>query len=276
MTVSPLPTASRPSSFSFTLKTALCMPILFPLVAAAADATTPKSMTDNKTSWGLGIAAISFQQPYKGIDRNNLVIPLVYIENDWLQVFGLGADLKLPGLEIDPKQKIDFRIATRYDVNGYKDDDASILRGMKERKGSFLAGGKAIWHNEFADIGAEWLADISGNSNGQVASLWLEKTWRFGEHMMIAPRLSTSWMSGKYVDYYYGVNSGEVGLDRSAYEAESGFNTTLSTRATYMFDRKQSLFLDLSFTKFSEEIEDSPIVDRSSGNRIGLGYLYRF
>ena len=233
-------------------------------------------MTDNNTSWGLGIAAISLQQPYKGIDRNNLVIPLVYIENDWLQVFGLGADLKLPGLEIDPKQKIDFRIATRYDVNGYKDDDASILRGMKERKGSFLAGGKAIWHNEFADIGAEWLADISGNSNGQVASLWLEKTWRFGEHMMIAPRLSTSWMSGKYVDYYYGVNSGEVGLDRSAYEAESGFNTTLSTRATYMFDRKQSLFLDLSFTKFSEEIEDSPIVDRSSGNRIGLGYLYRF
>lgn len=264
------------SSYSFILKASLCMSLMLPLVTSAADATTPKNSAENKTEWGLGIAAISFQQPYKGIDRNNLVIPLVYIENDWLLVFGLGADLKLPSVSISPAQKVDFRIATRYDVNGYKDDDATVLSGMKERKGSFLAGGKAIWHNEIAEISAEWLADVSGNSNGQVASVWIEKTWRFGEHMMIAPRLITSWMSDKYIDYYYGINGSEVRLDRSAYEGESGFNTTLSTRATYMFDRKQSFFLDLSLTKFSEEIEDSPIVDRSSGNRIGLGYLYRF
>lgn len=266
----------RTNGASPSLRAALCLALLSPVMAIAADETTKKTAAESKTLWGLGIAAISFQQPYKGIDRNNLAIPLVYIENDWLQVFGLGADLKLPGLTLSPTEKIEFRIATRYDVSGYESDDASALRGMKERKGSFLAGGKTIWHNEYVDIGAEWLADISGNSNGQVASLWIEKTWRFGEHMILAPRLTTSWMSDKYIDYYYGVNANEARLGRPAYEGESGFNTVLSTRATYVFDRKQSVFLDLSLSKFSQEIEDSPIVDRSTGNRIGLGYLYRF
>lgn len=276
MPTSTLLHSNHASSASCKLITLLCAALLMPLVVNAADATTPSIKQKSKTSWGLGVAAISFQQPYKDIDRNNLAIPLIYVENDWLYVFGLGAEIKLPSYTISPTQTIDFQVASRYDVNGYEASDAKVLRGMEERKGSFLAGGKAIWHNEFADVSAEWLADISGNSDGQVASLGLEKTWRFGEHMMLTPRLTTSWMSDKYVDYYYGVNNSEVRLERPSYEGKSGFNTTLGTRATYLFGQKQSVFLDVSLTKFSKEIEDSPIVDSSSGNRIGLGYMYRF
>jgi len=242
----------------------------------ASIASAAGSEASSKSSWGLGLAAVSTQKPYAGIDRDNIAFPLVYFENKYLRVFGPGVELKLHSLDIDNSQRIDFRLVGKYDGSGYEDDDADILEGMSERKGSFWAGAKVQWETDLVDVSAEWLADVSGNSKGQRFNLAVERTWRFGEHVMLTPRLGATWLDKKYVDYYYGVETDEIRIDRPAYEGKSGVNLQLGVRGSYIFDAHHSAFLDLGVTSLPEEIKDSPLVDRSTENRVLMGYMYRF
>ena len=43
-----------------------------------------------------------------------------------------------------------------------------------------------------------------------------------------------------------------------------------------MFDQRHSMFVDFEVTSLAKEIKDSPLVDKSTENRVFLGYLYRF
>jgi outer membrane protein len=231
---------------------------------------------DGTSSWGLGIGLASGQQPYTDIDRDNDAIPLIYFENDYVRVFGPSAEIKLPSLRMNDAQQLNFNIVAEYDSSGYEEGDARILDGMDDRDGGFWAGANVKWQNELVNVNAEWLADVSGESDGQRFTLGLERTWEFGEHMMLTPRLAAIWQDQEYVDYYFGVRSDEVRFDRAAYEGKSTINTEFGVRGTYMFDKQQSVFLDLEAVRLDSEIEDSPLVDTSSENSVRFGYLYRF
>lgn len=250
---------------------ALAVGLCTSMAAAAAEPND-----GDASSWSLGIGAASKQAPYTGIDRENRALPLLRFENRYVEIFGPRIGVKLPGLQISETQKLNFSLVGRYDGGGYDDNDAPILNGMKERKGGFWAGAKAEWDTGLFELGAEWLGDASGHSKGQRFSLGVEKTWRFGQQFMLTPRLGAHWHDKKYVDYYYGVRDGEVRADRPAYDGKSGVNAELGVRGIYMFDQRHSLMMDVELTRLASSIKDSPLVDRSTENRVFLGYLYRF
>lgn len=250
--------------------------LLFAPAIALADDVVVKPAEPSGSVWGLGVAAVTTQKPYAGIDRDNRGLPLVYFENRYVRLFGPRVDLKLPSLDVGSSQKVDFSLVARYEDNGYESDDAPILSGMAERKGGLWAGGKVTWRNPVADVSAELLGDASGHSKGQRATLQVERTFRLGEQVTLAPRVSASLLSAKYVDYYYGVRDNEVRADRPAYIGDSAVNAELGARATYRFNPSHSMFLDVGVTSFAKEIKNSPLVDRSSENRVAVGYLYRF
>lgn len=262
----------RPATTAFarlTLMRAAALLLLMPRLAAASEPET-------SSSWGLGLGAGSMQKPYTGMDRENRVLPMLSYENRWVRVAGLGAEIKLPRLGISDKQHIDFRLVARYDGSGYEADDAPVLAGMAERKSGFWAGARAIWHTGFAQLNADWTADASGHSKGQRFSLGIEKNFRVGPTLMLTPRLAAVWLDRKYVDYYFGVRDGEALTDRAAYGGRAGVNTELGLRGAYLLDRHHSLFVDVGVTRLSRPIQDSPLVDRSTENRVFMGYLYRF
>lgn len=231
---------------------------------------------EGESAWGLGLAAISAQKAYAGMDRETKVLPMLFYENSWFRFSGLGAEVKLPRLGISDTQSIDFRLVGRFDRSGYEADDAPILNGMDERKSGFWVGGRATWRNDIALMSAEWIADASGHSKGQRFSLGIEKPWRLGQQVLLAPRLGASWLDKKSVDYYFGVRSHEVRADRAAYAGRSAVNAELGLRGTYLIDPHNSVFLDLGVTRLAKEIKNSPLVDRSTENRVFMGYMYRF
>ncbi|TLX62261.1 MipA/OmpV family protein [Stutzerimonas nosocomialis] len=231
---------------------------------------------DVPAAWGLGIGAASSQQPYTDIDRDNEAVPLLYYENRYVRIFGPGAEFKLPSLIISDAQQVNLSLVARYDSSGYEEGDARILDDMDDRDGGFWAGAKMEWENEFANIYAEWLGDVSGNSDGQRLTLGIARTWTFGERLSLTPRLAAIWQDDKYVDYYFGVRDSEVRSDRAAYAGKSGTNTELGVRGTYMFDKRHSVIIDVKATSLADEIKDSPLVDSSTDNRVLFGYLYRF
>lgn len=264
------------SSFSVhtTLRSTAALGLALPLLAAAQG--PGGSGKEGEPSWSLGIAALSKQDPYTGIDRDTKVLPLLMYENSWFRFSGLGAEVKLPRMEFGNRQAIDFRLVGRYSGEGYEADDAPILAGMDKRKGGFWAGAKATWRNDVAHLSAEWTADASGNSKGSRFALTLEKTWRLGPQLMLTPRLGANWVDKKYVDYYFGVRSHETTATRATYLGKATTNTELGLRGMYLFDRHHAVMLDVGVTSLGKEIKNSPLVDRSTDNRVLMSYLYRF
>jgi len=243
------------------------------LCATAAAGAAP---ADEAPSWGLGVGAFSVQKPYTEIKRENRVLPLISYENQYVRVFGPGVEIKAYGVDLGDGQRLDLRVTGKYDFSGYETGDASILTGMRERKNGFWAGAKVTWRTGVVDISAEVQADVTRKSKGRRASLGFEKNWRVGEHVIWTPRISATWVDKKYVDYYYGVAAAEVRAGRPAYVGKSGVNAELGLRGTYLIDANHSLFLDVGVSKLPKSIKDSPLVDRTTENRIGVGYLYRF
>ena len=260
--------SARAAPISLGLTLAILSAALLPAVALAE--------AGSESTWGLGVAGVSTQKAYGGSDRDNTAFPLIVYENPWLRVFGPVVEAKLPSLDLGAKQRLDFRLLAKYDGSGYASEDAPLLAGMQQRKPGFWAGGKVSWKNEIADLSLELTGDASGHSKGTRASLGLERNWRLGEQVMLAPRMSASWMDAKYVDYYYGVRADEATAGRAAYSGKATVNAELGARATYQFDRQNALFLDAGITGLGKGIKNSPLVDRPTENRVAVGYLYRF
>ncbi len=228
------------------------------------------------TQWGLGIGVLTKQDAYKGIKRDTQAVPVLRFENEYVEFYGLGLEVKLPSLQLGEGNQIKFGIVGEFDMSGYKSKDAPILAGMTERKGGLWAGAKAEWETELVSISAEWAADASGNSKGRRFSLGLEKEWHLGENTMLVPYVTAHRLDKKYVDYYYGVRAAEATAGRASYAGKGGVNVDIGLRAMYQFDEHHSMLLDVGVTRLAKQIKASPLVSRSRTSQVILGYMYNF
>lgn len=252
--------------------------IFFILIGVSLGANG-KEYEQPKSDFTIGVGMISSQKPYKDIDRENLVIPFLNYENKYIQLAGPTLNFKFPSINISETQQVELKLTGKYDFGGYDDDqieDTPILNGMDERKGSFWAGAKAKWKNDFVNVGVEWITDVSGDNKGQRASLELDKSWVLNNHFVLNPRIVAHWHDEKDVDYLYGVRAHEARADRPMYLGESAINFEYGLRGVYLYNRKHSAFIDVSATSLAKEIKESPIVDDSNQNQIIFGYMYRF
>lgn len=247
---------------------------------AAAQTQSSASETSNTTAsqftqWGLGLGANVRQQPYLGAGSKTRALPVLYVENAWLRVAGTSADVKLGSWNFGPSNTLSFAGRVRYAGEGYEADDAFVLRGMAERKGGLWGGAAVAWNTPLARVSADWTADLSGHSKGQMLQLQLDRRFGFGQ-FSLTPRMQAQWLDKKYVDYYYGVRAGEMLPGRPLYSGASATTLQVGLRLDYAFQSRHSVFLDLSATRLPDEIKNSPLVDRSSLSSATVGYLYRF
>lgn len=237
----------------------------------------PDGEGPEETSWGLGLAVISGQDVYKGVDRETRVLPTVSYENRYVKLSGPSAELKLPGLPLGESQRLNFGVVAHlFGGGGYEASDSPALAGMAERKSSVWAGAKVEWENDLADVQLEVLGDASGNSKGRRVVLGIEHKWMLSPKVMLIPQVSVEWADKKYVDYYYGVRAGEATAGRAAYAGQSTVNPEISLSSIYRFDKQQSLMLNVGVKSVGKEIKNSPIVDRSTESHVMVGYMYRF
>ncbi|HDX8381088.1 TPA: MipA/OmpV family protein [Aeromonas salmonicida] len=231
---------------------------------------------EESSSWGLGLGISSVQKAYVNIDRDYQPIPLITFDNKYIQISGPELAFKLPSYHISSSSKLNFSIIGKYEFDGYKQDDADILNGMEDRDGGFWSGFKAEWANSLANISAEYISEVSGDSDGNRFNFGVERTWHFKERFMLTPRVLVSLLDEKYVDYYYGVRQNEVNTNRAYYSGEAGVNIEVGARGGYMLKQKHFIFLDVGVKSLASEIKDSPLVDSSTENSIALGYIYNF
>jgi len=225
---------------------------------------------DNATHWGLGLGVGMERKPYTGYDNKTQVLPLLFFENKYVRVLGLGAEFKLTSAG-----PVSFALRLRYSPDGYRESDAPILAGMDKRKSALLAGGAATWRTGLGILSAEALGDVSGASKGSQFKLGYDKPFRLGR-FNVTPHVAAVWLDRKTVDYYYGVTAAEARVGRAQYDGRSTGNTELGVRTGYALAPNQIVTLDVGTTLYGSGIKNSPLVDRSSQTSVRLGYVYRF
>jgi outer membrane protein len=239
--------------------------------SSAALAQSDKTDNGADSRWSLGLGAVAIQKAYRDVDSDNMVIPFVNYENKWVSLSGAKLDIKLHS-----EQSLSFRIRGRYvGSEGYESSDSPFLVGMDERKSSFWAGGAVIWKNDIANVSAELLADVSGNSKGSRFKLQVDRRFGVGK-FGVTPRLGMEWYDSRYVNYYYGVKASDARIGRTIYQGDSSSGIEAGMRVDYSPARQHNMFLDFSITQFGNAIKGSPLVEKSNQSTMSIGYIYRF
>lgn len=258
--------------------TAGLLSIAAPAVCAQSQVASPSAsegLAGGPSQWALGIGVGVRERAYLDADRKVNVLPLLFYENRYVRFAGTSVEGKLVNYSLSPTQRVTGGLLLKYVPEGYKGSDSPALSGMAERKGGFMGGFGLGWQTPLANLGLEWTSDLSSHSKGQRLQLQVDRRFQMGA-ASFTPRLGAAWMDRKWVDYYYGVRTGEALPGRPAYEGDAGVALEVGMRMDYAIERQHVIFVDLGLTHLPKEATNGPIVERSNLPRVSVGYLYRF
>lgn len=248
------------------------MTLRLPLAALAAAllASLPAHAQENaQPRWTVGLLAIERDAPYRQIDEDLLVVPLVRFEGERAYLRGLRG-----GLVLVENEGFEFGPFLQVRGDGYDAADSPYLAGMDDRKFSLDAGVAASWRiPRVGQFEASLATDALDRSGGQEAELSYTALLRAGGWTVL-PSLSLRWQSRDLVDYYYGVRADEAIVGRPAYAGDSALFPELAVLATRPLAGRWQLFARAGHTWLPSEVTDSPLVDQDGRTTVlvGLGY----
>lgn len=250
------------------MKTAL--PLLAALLAAPmAQAQAPESDLPEEPRWTLGLIAIERDAPYRQLDEDLLVVPLIRFEGERAYLRGLRG-----GFTLVERGPLEFSAFLQARGDGYEAADSPYLAGMADRRFSLDAGLALGWRvprvGQFEFSAATDLLDRSGGQELDVSWTGLVRAgkWR------LLPSATLRWQSSDLVDYYYGVRPGEALPGRPAYTGDAALLPELSLLAQRPLGERWQFFARVGHAFLPSEITDSPLVDddRRTSVILGLGY----
>ena len=151
-------------------------------------------------------------------------------------------------------------------------DSIAIAPSSLNRKISYLAGLGLIWLNDNHRLDIELFNDISNIHDGQEARLAYEYFYQNGD-WTINPELELVWKSDEINTYYYGYTNDEYLID---YQADAGLNISLGLNVINKIDDHWFWLGKLSYMKLSDEISNSPLVEKDYSITTFIGLVYTF
>lgn len=250
----------RPPSLGIALALALAAA---PVLAQDAPEPPPR--------WTFGLLAIERDAPYRQLDEDLLVVPLVRFEGERFYLRGLRGGVVLVE---DGGFELGAYVEGRGD--GYEAADSPYLAGMDDRDFSLDAGLAASWRvPRVGQFEVSLGTDVLDRSGGQEAGVSWTGLVRAGSWRLL-PGVSLRWQSSDMVDYYYGVLPGEAIAGRPAYAPGSALFPAVSLLATRPLGERWEFFARAGHTWLPSEVTNSPLVDQDSRTSVivGLGYTF--
>ncbi|WP_259780834.1 MipA/OmpV family protein [Aestuariispira ectoiniformans] len=234
----------------------------------------------SQVDFTLGIGAV-YGPDYEGSDDYDFG-PMPIIEVNWADTVVLGLDgLRVNAISVENGDSA-FTAGPMLGYDGGRDEgDNDALRGLGDIDQTIEGGG-------FIDYSyGPWMAnltvrtDLGDGHDGTIAELSAGYGWHFENGVNLSTGVATSWASEKYMQSYFGVDSGQAsrsGYQR--YDAGAGFkDVTLNFNASYSFDENWNVFAISSVGRLIGDAADSPIVkDKGSETQFvnGVGISYSF
>lgn len=238
-----------------------------PFAHATSDPFSSIISTPGGAGMGLGFRVEN--SPYRGGGTRNDFVPLYLYEGQYVYLHAYRAGVKLYDGDTN---RFDVFIAHRFEGFPY-DKMPSSLAGMAERSPG-ADFGVSYQHSEpWGAIYTEYLHDITGASEGNELHLGYNYEWQ-RDRLRLRPHLMFVARDAKLNNYYYGVRPGEATALRPAYQAGSGVNTQLGLYGEYSLTERWRILADITATRWSKGVRNSPIVDNRVQMSSAVGLVY--
>lgn len=233
----------------------------------------PASMLAQANPLTLGASVIYSQNPYKGGEERYYPFPVISYEGDSFYVRGIQAGYYLWK---DNENQLALSILGSPQNFNTDDTDNKQLKQLDNRHMTMMAGVTYRHNAEWGSVRTVLAGDVLDNSNGFLWDLTYLYRFQFGK-FSLTPGIGALWSSDNQNDYYYGVSKSESrrsGL--SSYQADSSWNPYLELTATYSLNQNWTASAYGRYARLSDEIQDSPMVDRKSETTVWTGISYTF
>ena len=118
------------------------------------------------------------------------------------------------------------------------------------------------------------MSDMETRSQGRITRAQLQAPIST-DSWLIVPTIGYTYYDQKYANYYYGVESNEVLLDRTEYHPPKGSDTFYNLRVFYKLSSNLEIYTMAEYKVFSDEVTLSPTVKLTPKNKFILGLTYK-
>jgi MipA family protein len=151
----------------------------------------------------------------------------------------------------------------------------NVDSALPRRKFAVNSGVEMLYIDNWGELQAQILTDVSGRHDGQSAWLsyaypWITQTSEF------SLTFGLEWKSADLVDYYYGVRPDERIQGRQTYQGTSGTNGVIRFAASHALTARWKLVGVLEREYLSGAIRRSPIIERGNVDTAFIGLHYQF
>ncbi|MDF7760897.1 MipA/OmpV family protein [Kosakonia cowanii] len=245
----------------------------FKLLALGVVTAISACAANAESNFSLGAGVGVMESPYKEYDTRVTPLPVVTYESDDFWFRGIGGGYYLWNDEADKLSVMAFYSPWQFKP---KDSDNIQLRQLDRRKSTAMAGLSYIHNTQYGFLRTTLAGDVLDNSNGVVWDLaWLYNYTNGG--LTVTPGIGVEWSSDNQNEYYYGVSRSESrrsGLP--GYDPDSSWDPYLELTVSYRFADNWSVYGTGRYSHLSDEIKDSPMVDKSWSGLLSTGVTYRF
>nr|WP_211185991.1 MipA/OmpV family protein [Brenneria salicis] len=221
----------------------------------------------------LGVGAASSTSVYRGEDNDVYPIPVLNYESKQFYFRGLGGGYYLWN---DGANRLS--LTAYYLPLGFKrgDNDEQQMKQLDKRRGTLMAGMAYSHRADWGEVRTVLAGDTLDYSNGFVWDTTYLYRFTLGD-LSLTPGIGATWFSENMNRYYYGVSSKESARSGFArYRPDDGWSPYLELSANYQINSNWSTWAVGRYTRLSDEVQDSPIVDRSYNALMSVGVSYRF
>lgn len=251
-----------------------CFSFFFFLCLGLAPAQADELTTIYTETLKVGAGAGVMTSEYRGTDAKAYPVPIINYEGERFYIRGLTGGLKLYTDGVH-----ELSVNARY-LPQFFDASESRSQAMKkldDRNSTMMLGATYRLHTQdFGGIQLDASADVLDKNDGFMVDAGYYYPIVFNR-LSLVPSAGGIWTSSDYNDYYYGVSSRESsksGLKR--YKADSGISPYLGLKAQMEIAESWDIFVNTKAVFLSEEITDSPMVNKDVQYSIGTGITYGF
>lgn len=249
----------------------LCALLSASQASADSDVSVVKRglIPENDSRWGLGAGIRVEHSPYRDQDPIYDFLPIISYEGTRAYIRGTRGGIKL----ID-RSNLKVDLIAQFRLNRYSGESGDYLARMS-RERAFEGGLSVIIPSQLGEFGVELLGDSSNTHRGHELALIYARPFEWGA-LRLRPSVSVNRLSRDLANYYFGVRQEEAQADRPEYRPGMSTNVRVGLDLAYPLTTNSYVYGGIGFTRYDNEISDSPIVTSRYRTTAFLGYLYRF
>lgn len=231
----------------------------------------------NAAAYGsVGIGAGYAISEYKDYDNDIQPIPLVQLSGERFYFRGMSAGAYLYKDSVN-----EISLAASYSFQEFDPDNSDDISLKLLNKRNATAMIDMIYRLSYVDVGTVSFiasADILDETDGGYKfNLDYRHNLHLSKLIRIAPGFGFTWFNDALTDHYYGISANEASISGlNEYHPESDISPYLNIAITAPLYKQINLFANGRYTFLSDEITNSPMVDREHAVSVTLGVNYSF